>query len=100
MSDRSMGPVLRHLGGDATIEVLLRTEDFNIQEVQDQSGQKVSYPCRTLIAFQAVGFRELEEGADIWEFRTTVPSQAGAATAYMYAHGTDILTVRCMGKVL
>lgn len=100
MSTKSMGPVLRHLGGKEPVEVMTRTRDFNIQTVTAPDGRQVDMPADTLVAFSAVSFRELGEGSDIWEFRTMMKSEAGPVAALMYWHGEDILTVRAMSKVL
>jgi len=93
----SKKPVLKHLGGEGPIEVMLRAMDFNIQQVDGPKG-KMEIPANTLIAFTAQRFRELGD-SDEWEFTTTMQSQAGPVKSYIYVSGTDILMVRASSKV-
>lgn len=106
MSGKSMGPVLRSLGG-GEVQITLRQEDFNVVQVVSPDGKPMSAPARTLIAVQVRSYRELTDTVspdllpplDIWELRVPEESKAGTLLALVYIHGEDILCVKAMSKV-
>jgi hypothetical protein len=104
----SMGAVLRDLGGEGPIEVLTKVKDFNIQDVDNGSGQKAVVPADTLVAFHSTSFREVidpgepesDNGTGVWAFRTTQPTQGGAMAQFtMYVRAEDIFLIRAPSKV-
>lgn len=99
----TMGMVLRHLGQgpqQSPIEVMTRHKDFNVITMAGPDGQQQNVPADSLITFSATQFRELEEGSDVWEFRTMGASDAGTpAPRLMYLRGRDILVVRAAPQV-
>lgn len=99
----TMGTVLRHLQNgsqQSPIEVMTRFKDFNVITMADQKGEQRDVPAESLITFSATQFRELEEGSDVWEFRTMGASDTGTpAPRLMYLRGQDILIVRATPQV-
>lgn len=93
------GIALRELGGSGQLEVQLRVRDFNVQQLEGPDGQVKDLPVDCLIAFSATAWRELGEGSDVWEFRTLMPSPAGAVNALMYILGSDILMLRTISRL-
>lgn len=90
----TMGVALRHLGGNARVEVMTRVRDFNIMTMQDPQGKPATVPADTLISFSATQFREIEN--DVWEFRTHGDD---GSQRLLYVRGEDLLIVRCVPQV-
>ena len=92
-------PVLKHLNGEGPVEILTRTMDFNIQQVEGPDGKRVDLPANTLVAFTAQRFRELGD-TDEWEFSVPQLSASGATVmSYIYLSGADIFMVRAAARV-
>lgn len=99
MSKRSsMGPVLKALGSDTTVDVLLHMHDFGLQQFSTPEGPQV-VPANAMINFRASRFREFPEGSDLWEFTINVPTQAGPAVGYIYVRGEDVATIKALSKL-
>jgi len=95
----SKKPVLKHLNGEGPVEILTRTMDFNIQQMESPDGKRVDLPANTLVAFTAQRFRELGD-TDEWEFTTVNVAPSGASvTSYVYLSGVDIFMVRAAARV-
>lgn len=100
----TMGKVLHHLQEQgphqSPIEVMTRHKDFNMMTVANAKGDPVDIAGESLITFSATAFREIEEGSDVWEFRTMGAADTGAPTPrLMYVRGRDILIVRSTPQV-
>lgn len=112
MSDK-MSLVLRELcqgnaSGEGPVEVMTRVEDFNVVTVQNQQGQPMRAPARSLIVFTAMAFRELGDKSGkasfqsgVWEFRVEAPTKPGSAPtmARLFVAGEDILTIRAPSAI-
>lgn len=85
--------------GDGPIELSLRTDDFQVIEVNNPSGGVIPAPATAKISFVAQGFREVMDGGEptgIWEF--TVRSGEGFGRVWLDAE--DILFVKATKRVV
>lgn len=113
---KTMGSALRYLK-EGPVEILTRVTDFNIQTLKDpKTNQEHVFPANTLVAFQALSFRELphepwenaaraagessDRPTDRWEFVTTQEVNGVPVRAMIYLDGRDIFMVRAISKVL
>jgi hypothetical protein len=100
----SMGRALREVKGGG-LEVLTRVKDFNIQSMDNGQGQQAIVPSDTLVAFNAVSFRELppesasDERTDVWEFRVMEKVGNAMAPFNLYLRGEDIFLLRVPSQV-
>lgn len=100
-----MGRVLRELRGESRygegpVEVMTRTEDFNVINVAAPGGQAQSMPARTLVTFGAIRFREVDE-SDVWEFSVHQDVGPGAppAMSHVFVEGKDIFMIKQLSRV-
>lgn len=103
---RSMGPVLRHLGG-GEVEIICYESDFNVQTIPDPrgTGATIPYPCQTLFGFKAASYREVGHDSDLWEFTTLqevmLPDgQPSKVRCLVHLRGEDIFTARVMSALV
>lgn len=85
---KSMGPVLRELGG-GEVQILTTRSDWETRRVGEgaQSGYAFG---QSLVAFSATSYREFVPNSDLWEFRV----EEGKTNMRVFLHGEDIFLVR------
>ena len=96
------GMALRHIGGEGPVEVVLRTDDFNLQTMKNDAGREMEVPIRSLIAFSSMKYRELggDRESDMWEFQVPSPVPGGGSIVkFVYINGADILMLSAPSKV-
>lgn len=97
----SMGVALREIGGDRHVTIVTRHKDFNmVQLPQEGTPDRMSMlPVDQLFSFTAVGFREIGDGADIWEFRVVEATAAGPVQQLLYLRGSDVFWVKASSRL-
>lgn len=95
----SLGIALRDIGGGQRVNVVTRVSDANLLQYQQPGQEPEAAVAQQLFAFNAVSFREVGEGSDVWEFRVMEVTPAGPAASYLYVQGADILWVKRMAQV-
>lgn len=103
---RSMGPILRHLGG-GEVEIICYEQDFNVQQIPDPRGSNgmIPYPCQTLFGFKAASYREIGTDSDLWEFVTvqevgTPDGSMSRVRCLVHLRGEDIFTARVISALV